>query len=307
MEKPYWGVDLGGTKIEVSVFHFDNKSIDIIDRRRVPTEASKGYKHIINQVNKVINETREVTGLIPKHIGFSTPGTVEPSSGLMKNCNTIVMNGQPMLADLIQSLSVPVTLTNDANCFALAEAKMGIVPDVVPDAKVVFGVIMGSGCGGGVVVNGQVIGGLHGIGGEWGHNFLDESGGDCYCGCNGCVENIISGTALQNYYETTSGQKRNMKEIVEAYRAGTDPIAEKTMLRLFSMFGKAISVIINILDPDAIVIGGGLGNIDELYTHGVSAVKEHIFNKRVVNTPFLKPKLGDSAGVFGAALAGLNN
>jgi len=301
--EPFWGVDLGGTKIEVSVFHFNNNAIDIIDRRRVPTEASKGYDHIISQICKVIDEAREATGLIPNHIGFSTPGTVEPSTGLMKNCNTVVMNGQPMQSDLTEKLAVPVTLTNDANCFALAETKMGIVPDVVPNAKVVFGVIMGSGCGGGVVVNGQVITGLHGIGGEWGHNFLDESGGDCYCGCVGCVENIISGTALQNYYEKQAGQRKLMKDIVESYRAGTDPIAQQTMNRMFSMFGKAISVIINVLDPDAIVIGGGLGNIDELYIHGVKAVEDNIFNKRVVNTPFLRPKLGDSAGVFGAALA----
>lgn len=302
-KEPFWGVDLGGTKIEVSVFHFNHQSIDIIDRRRVPTEADKGYDHIISQVGKVIKEAREATGLIPNHIGFSTPGTVEPSTGLMKNCNTVAMNGKPMQSDLKEKLGVPITLTNDANCFALAETKMGIVPDVVPNAKVVFGVIMGSGCGGGVVVNGQVITGLHGIGGEWGHNYLDESGGDCYCGCVGCVENIISGTALQDYYERQSGERKIMKEIVEAYRAGTDPIAVETMERLFSMFGKAISVIINVLDPDAIVIGGGLGNIDELYTHGVKAVEDNIFNKRVVNTPFLRPKLGDSAGVFGAALA----
>ena len=302
MSKPYWGVDLGGTKIEVSVFHLVDGVVDIIDRRRVPTEADQGYQHICDQVQKVVSESRAVTGLVPDHIGFSTPGTTEPSTGLMKNCNTVVMNGQPMATDLAKVLGVPVTLTNDANCFAVAEAKIGIVPDEVPGAQVVFGVIMGSGCGGGVVVNGQVITGLHGIGGEWGHNFLDESGGDCYCGCVGCVENVISGTALQKYYLQESGEQKVMKEIVDGYRAGTDPIATQTMERLYQMFGKAISVIINVLDPDAIVLGGGLGNIDELYTHGVAAVQDHIFNKRVVNTPFLRPKLGDSAGVFGAAL-----
>lgn len=302
MKQPFWGVDLGGTKVEVSIFEFENNSINIIDRRRVPTEANKGYQHIINQVKKVVDESKMATGLNPHQIGFSTPGTVEPSTGLMKNCNTVAMNGQSMLADLTKVLQVPIKLTNDANCFAIAETKLGIVQDVVPDAKVVFGVIMGSGCGGGVVVNGEVITGLHGIGGEWGHNFLDESGGNCYCGCTGCVENIISGPALQRFYSDKSGQQKTMKEIVELYREGIDPHAELTMNRLFTMFGKAISVIINVLDPDAIVIGGGLGNIDELYTHGVDAVKENIFNKRVVRTPFLRPKLGDSAGVFGAAL-----
>lgn len=302
MQKPFWGVDLGGTKVEVSVFNLVDGAVDIIDRRRVPTEADQGYKHICNQVVKVVTESRQATGLVPDHIGFSTPGTVEPSTGLMKNCNTVVMNHQPMEADLASALGVPISLTNDANCFAVAETKIGIVQEKVPNAKVVFGVIMGSGCGGGVVVNGQVISGLHGIGGEWGHNFLDESGGDCYCGCVGCVENVISGPALQKYYQKESGEKKTMQEIVTLYRSGSDPIATQTMDRLFTMFGKAISVIINVLDPDAIVLGGGLGNIDELYTHGVAAVQDHIFNKRVVNTPFLRPKLGDSAGVFGAAL-----
>lgn len=304
MADPIWGVDLGGTKIEVSVFNLEGTNVEIIDRRRVPTEADKGYPHIISQINKVVTEAKDATGLQPKHIGFSTPGTTEPSTGLMKNCNTVAMNGQAMKQDIETALGTPVTLTNDANCFAVAEAKIGIVPDVVPDAQVVFGVIMGSGCGGGVVVDGKVITGLHGIGGEWGHNFLDESGGDCYCGCVGCVENVISGPALQKYYAKHAGQEKVMKSIVTAYRDGSDPIATQTMERLFQMFGKAISVIINFLDPDAIVIGGGLGNIDELYTHGVKEVEKHIFNKRVVRTPFLKPKLGDSAGVFGAALIG---
>ena len=304
MTKPIWGVDLGGTKIEVSVFHLTDTGVDVIERRRVPTEAHLGYQHIIQQIHKVVTEAKDATGLIPEHIGFSTPGTTEPSTGLMKNCNTVAMNGQPMKADIEAALNIPVTLTNDANCFAVAEAKIGIVKEMVPDARVVFGVIMGSGCGGGVVVDGKVITGHHGIGGEWGHNFLDESGGDCYCGCVGCVEKVISGPALQKFYKEQSGNEKVMKEIVEAYRNGIDPIATQTMERLFQMFGKAISVIINVLDPDAIVLGGGLGNIDELYTLGVKEVEKHIFNKRVVRTPFLKPKLGDSAGVFGAALIG---
>ncbi len=304
MKKPVWGVDLGGTKIEVSVFNLIDTDVEVIERRRVPTEANLGYQHIIHQIQKVVSEAKDATGLEPVHIGFSTPGTTEPSTGLMKNCNTVAMNGQPMKADIEAALKVPVTLTNDANCFAVAETKIGIVKEMVPDARVVFGVIMGSGCGGGVVVDGKVITGHHGIGGEWGHNFLDESGGDCYCGCIGCVENVISGPALQNFYTKQSGKEKTMKEIVAAYRNGSDPIATQTMERLFQMFGKAISVIINVLDPDAIVLGGGLGNIDELYTLGVKEVEKHIFNKRVVRTPFLKPKLGDSAGVFGAALIG---
>ena len=143
MTKPIWGVDLGGTKIEVSVFHLTDTGVDVIERRRVPTEANLGYQHIISQIQKVVTEAKNATGLQAEHIGFSTPGTTEPSTGLMKNCNTVAMNGQPMKADIEAALNIPVTLTNDANCFAVAEAKIGIVKEMVPDARVVFGVIMG--------------------------------------------------------------------------------------------------------------------------------------------------------------------
>lgn len=177
---------------------------------------------------------------------------------------------------------------------------MGIIPTAMPGAKVVFGMIMGTGCGGGLVVDGKIISGRQGIGGEWGHNFLDESGGPCYCGKTGCVENVISGPALQKYYTQLTGRQVTMGDIVSNYRSGNDAAATGTMERLFHFFGRAVSVIINIVDPDAIVIGGGLGNIDELYNSGVNEVRKHVFNHRL-DTQFFKPALGDSAGVFGAA------
>jgi len=303
MDHIKWGVDLGGTKIEAAVYECRGTDITVRCRKRLPTESSKGYDHICRQIISLIQQVKDETQLLPSQIGFSTPGTVEPSTGLMKNCNTTCMNGQSMKTDLEKGLGVPITITNDANCFALAEARLGSVAELAPDAEVVFGVIMGSGCGGGVVIGGRSITGLHGIGGEWGHNFLDDSGEDCYCGSHGCNETIISGPALQRYYQLLSGEKKTMQEITALYQSGKDPHAAATLHRLFSMFGKAISVIINVLDPDAIVLGGGLANIDELYTLGVEEVKKHIFNKGIVKTPFLKPKLGDSAGVFGAGLA----
>jgi fructokinase len=145
-----------------------------------------------------------------------------------------------------------------------------------------------------------VINGLQGIGGEWGHNFLDESGGSCYCGKTGCVEQVLSGPALQRYYSGLGGANRSLKEIYEAHKAGHDPLASKTMERLVRFFGLALSVVVNILDPDVIVIGGGVGNIDLIYTEGVASLEKYIFNNRL-DTPVLRPKLGDSAGVFGAA------
>jgi fructokinase len=165
---------------------------------------------------------------------------------------------------------------------------------------VVFGVIMGTGVGGGIVMNHKVWGGKQGIAGEWGHNMLEEGGEPCYCGKNGCVESTMSGPALEKYYTKISGQKRSMKEIAELHYTGKDEYATATINRLTAMFGKAISVIVNILDPDAIVIGGGVGNIDAVYIDGLKELKKHIFNNRV-ETILLKPKLGDSAGVFGAA------
>jgi fructokinase len=296
--KTLWGVDLGGTKIEGVVMNAEND--EVLIRKRVPTEADKGYEHIITQIVKLIDMLKSETQIQPKAIGFSTPGTIDPTTQTMKNCNTTAMNGRSMKIDIEQALGVPVELANDANCFALAEATMGIVKDVLPDAKVVFGVILGTGVGGGVVVNGQLVHGRHGIGGEWGHNFFEEDGILCYCGKTGCNENIFSGPALQKYYKNLSGNDLTMKEIYDLHKAKTDPHATATLQHLIRSFGKAISYIVNVLDPDAIVIGGGVGNIDLIYTEGPEELKNWIFNSRKVETLFLKPKLGDSAGVFGA-------
>ncbi len=295
-----WGIDLGGTKIEGVILRTASAD-DVIVRQRLDTQAENGYRHIIARIKLLVDNIAEVSGEKPERIGIATPGSIDPLTGFLKNSNTTCLNGKPFLQDLQDALGIPVKIANDANCFALAEAIMGVVPDAVPDAQVVFGVIMGTGVGGGVIVNGKPINGKHGIGGEWGHIFLDASGGKCYCGKTGCVEQVISGTALQDYYLERSGTFRKLKEIVERAEAGDDAIAKETIDRLMHFFGLGISNIINILDPNAIVLGGGVGNIDLLYTEGVRQAGLHIFNPRL-ETPFLRPKLGDSAGVFGAAL-----
>lgn len=293
-----WGIDLGGTKIEGVILSGDGT---IVDRRRIATEREGGYDHIVARIALLVEQMKAATGLAPDKIGIGTPGTIDPPTGLMKNSNTTVLNGQPLGKDLEAAIGVPLTLANDANCFAVAEARMGCVPEAAPGANVVFGVILGTGTGGGLVVNGQVLAGAQGIGGEWGHMFLDNSGGYCYCGRVGCAERILAGPSLEKYYANLSGRALTMKEIVPRYRAGNDPAATATMQRWFHFFAKGISTIINVIDPDVIVLGGGLGNIDELYTEGVPQVVQHLFNPRM-DTQFLKPKLGDSAGVFGAAL-----
>ncbi|MDX1940957.1 MAG: ROK family protein [Saprospiraceae bacterium] len=298
---PLWGIDLGGTKIEGVVIE-SKDSQNVLARLRLPTEQEGGYQHIIEQIGNLIGQLKKETGLTPERIGMGTPGTLDPSSRRMKNCNTTSLNGMPLRDDLEKKLGIPFTLANDANCFAVAEARFGAVPEAVPNARVVFGVIMGTGVGGGVVLEGKAINGKQGLAGEWGHNFLDESGGPCYCGKIGCVEKVISGPSLERYYQSLTGNKLKLRDI--AARSNEEEEARQTMQRLTHYFGKAISVVINILDPDAIVLGGGVGNINELLTEGVEAAKQFVFNTGVdhLDTVFLKPKLGDSAGVFGAAL-----
>jgi fructokinase len=294
-----WGIDLGGTKVEGAVLK-SSTDPQVLFRDRLPTEGNKGYDHVLGQIKKVVDKMEASMGYKPKKLGIATPGTIDPASGLLKNCNSTNLNGKPIKADLEKLLGIELAMANDANCFALAEANMGAAHEKYPNAKVVFGVIMGTGVGGGVVVDGKVINGLHGIGGEWGHNFLDESGGPCYCGKSGCVEKVLAGPALEKYYASVSGVTKSMKDVYDGYKAGTDPFATQTIDRMNHFFGVALSVVINILDPDVVVIGGGVGNIDSIYTDGVNSLRRHIFNNKL-DTPVLKPDLGDSAGVFGAA------
>jgi len=299
MNKPLWGIDLGGTKIEGAILHSANNSQTIL-RTRIDTEGHKGYEHIVSQIHKLVQLMQEQSGLRAERIGFGTPGVLDPLLQTMKGCNSTALNGMPLKKDLEEKLQLPVVLANDANCFALAETHWGIVQEKAPEARIVFGIIMGTGVGGGIVINGRVWDGRHGIAGEWGHNFLDESGGPCYCGKTGCVETVLSGPGLQRYYESIAGNKLSLKEIVYNYQQKKDEAAVKTIDRLLYYFGKAVSVVVNLLDPDVIIVGGGVGNIDTIYKEGLESLKRHIFNNRV-DVPILKPSLGDSAGVFGAA------
>ena len=293
-----WGIDLGGTKIECAVL---SPGLDTLIRKRLPTEAQKGYPHIISQIKKLVEEVSAQLGEKPSEIGFATPGVLEPSTKLMKNCNTVCMNGMPMKDDIEKILGLPVKMANDANCFALAETMMGVGKNYL-QAEVIFGVILGTGVGGGLIVNQKIIEGRHGLGGEWGHNILEENGDPCYCGKRGCVEKVISGPALQTYYTRISGKVLPLKDILQKHLEGTDEYASATIERLLENYGKAISVLVNIIDPDLFVIGGGVGNIDLLYTEGYERIKKYVFNEGKLTTPICKPALGDSAGVFGAAL-----
>lgn len=294
-----WGIDLGGTKIEGVVLQSANTP-EVLVRHRVLTESHLGYQHVIQQIVSLVDNLKTEMGYPPQHIGIGTPGILDPTTNLMKNCNSTCLNGMPLRADLEKLLKVKIAMANDANCFALAETTLGIVKDKCKDSKIVFGVIIGTGVGGGLVIDNKIIQGLHGIGGEWGHNFLDESGGPCYCGRVGCVETILSGPALEKYYHSISGSELSLPSIWDAHIKRIDEDASRTIERLTEYFGRAISVVVNIVDPDVIVVGGGVGNIDAIYQEGVKSLERFIFND-YLKTQVLKPKLGDSAGVFGAA------
>ena len=292
-----WGIDLGGTKIE-GVIMDSSRAGESLFRLRRETGASQGYEHILSQIEGVISDLESASGLTrPPKIGIGTPGAMEPSSGRLKNSNTTCLNDQPILQDLERLTASQILMANDANCFALAEALIG----AAAGASVVFGVILGTGVGGGVVVNGRILPGMHGIGGEWGHNPLRGESHPCYCGRSGCIEGVIAGPSLERFYREQGGDAVRLPEISLRAQAG-EKLAIQTLERLREKFAESIAAVINILDPDAIVLGGGVGNLPLLYEARTrESVLPHIFNKEL-RTRILPPILGDSAGVFGAAL-----
>jgi len=296
-----FGIDLGGTKIEGAAID-SGRPGEPLCRLRVPTGGDLGYDHIVGQVAKLVAEMEKASGKSrPAAIGFGTPGTLDPDTRLLKNSNTTCLNGRPLQRDLAAALKVEARLQNDANCFALAEATLG----AARGRPVVVGLILGTGVGGGIVVDGRALEGRHGIAGEWGHNPLRGEDTPCYCGRRGCVETVFSGPALERFYRARSGRELRLPEIVARAKGG-DEDALATLARLRDKFGEAIAAVINILDPDAIVIGGGVGNIDLLYSEEArAAIQRSMFNP-VCRTEILKPALGDSAGVFGAAMLTFN-
>jgi fructokinase len=286
------GIDLGGTKIEGVVLDEERRSIV---RRRVATQSEHGYEHIIERLAELVNE------LLPgapdcRVIGVGTPGAVSSRTGRMKNCNTVCLNGQDLRGDLARRLGRPVMVENDANCFALAEAVAG----AGRGAALVFGVIIGTGVGGGWVYEGRLLRGQQHIAGEWGHHCLDPAGPSCYCGRRGCAERYLSGPAVSERYRRRCGESVAMDAIVARARAG-EALARVVLEEFLDHFGRALANVISIVDPDVVVLGGGLSRIDEIYESGREAVARYVFNDEL-RTPIVRNALGDSAGVIGAAL-----
>jgi len=284
------GIDLGGTKTEGVLV---DEQFQVIERKRVPTNQNNGYESILNIIKDLISDLKEKNNE-KTSIGVCTPGALSKESGLIKNSNTQCLIGKDLKNDLEKILEQEISIENDANCFALAEARLG----AAKNHDTVFGVIMGTGVGGGLVIDGKIHTGRTNIAGEWGHHCIKPNGNECYCGRKGCVETYISGPALEKKWNELTNQNISVADIVknpqeDAYKTWKNEFLEN--------FGLSMANVIDIIDPDAIVLGGGLSNISFLYDEGKNLVYENVFSD-TVDTPILKNQLGDSAGVFGACL-----
>ncbi|MCW8824970.1 MAG: ROK family protein [Gammaproteobacteria bacterium] len=296
------GIDLGGTKIEAIALNSDGEELF---RRRIPTPQGD-YRATVSAVVALVTEVETELGLEGEsRVGIGIPGTISSASGLVKNANSTCLIGEPLQQDLERELSRQLTITNDANCFAMSEATDG----AAAGKSAVFGVILGTGVGGGIVVNGQVLTGLNAIAGEWGHNPLPWPSGievddnyipDCYCGRSGCIESYLSGPALVRDFQRVGGYSGwDVEQIVVAAQEGNE-LAESTLQRYEERLARGLASVINILDPDVVVLGGGLSNIQRLYQNVPQIWARYIFSDQV-DTLLVAPKFGDSSGVRGAA------
>lgn len=286
------GIDLGGTKTEGIVL--DPGDAEIV-RRRYPTPIDGGYPAILNAIVSLVDELEEHAGASCR-VGIGTPGALSRKTGRLKNSNTTCLIDQPLQGDLSALLKREIRIENDANCFALSEALDG----AGQGQAVVFGMILGTGVGGGIVVNQQLLTGLQHITGEWGHNPLYPNGPRCYCGRRGCIETFLSGPALAAEYARRGGDPTTTAQTIATLAKDNDPLAQDVLSGFFNYFGQALATIINILDPHVVVIGGGLSCIDALYSRGREAAAQYVFNDEFA-TPIVSNINGDSAGVRGAA------
>jgi fructokinase len=289
------GVDLGGTKIEAV-------SLDAAgyERFRKRVRSPRGdYEGTIEAVASLVKEAEEAAG--PATVGVGIPGAISPATGLIKNANSTWLNGRPLAEDLTARLARPVRLANDANCMALSEAADG----AAAGHAIVFGVIIGTGTGGGIVVNGRPVVGANAVAGEWGHNPMpwpcagEWPGPPCYCGRTGCIETFLSGPGLARDHQTATGERLEANVIAQCAAAG-NPHASATLDRYEGRLARGLASIINVLDPDVIVLAGGLSNIERLYQRVPALWEEYVFSDHVA-TRLVKARHGDASGVRGAA------
>src|SRR5262245_53021956 len=290
------GVDLGGTKIEAVALDRDGRERA---RRRVPTPRDR-YALTLAAITTLVEGLERETGE-PARVGIGMPGTLSPATGLVKNANSVWLNGRPLRQDLERLLHRPLRFANDANCFALSEARDG----AGAGGRVVFGVILGTGTGGGIVVDGRVLTGPNAVAGEWGHNPLpwpradERPGPACYCGRSGCVETFLSGPGIARDHLAATGEALDTTTIAARAAEGDAP-CETTLGRYEERLARALATVVNLLDPDVIVLGGGLSNLARLYHRVPEQWGAWVFSDRV-DTPLRPPAHGDSSGVRGAA------
>ncbi len=293
---PRIGIDLGGTKIEAIALSDDGQELY---RRRIATPAGD-YDATLAAIAGLIGGLEEDLGETAS-IGIATPGALSPASGLMRNANSVCLNGRPLDRDLTARLGRPIRMANDADCFALSEALDG----AAAGADSVFGVIIGTGTGGAVVINGQLLSGPNAIAGEWGHNplpwpHIDElPGPHCYCGRRGCIETHLSGPGLSRDHLANTGE-RLTAEAIAAAAVADDPGAAASLDRYLDRLARGLASVINVLDPQVIVLGGGLSRIEAIYHEVPSRWGDYVFSD-IVRTRLLPPRHGDASGVRGAA------
>lgn len=290
------GVDLGGTKTEAIVLDQDGGERF---RQRLATPAAS-YEGILDTIAQLVSQAEAQCGRFDS-VGICTPGAVVPETGLLKNSNTVCLNGKPLPADLVQRLGKPVFIENDANCFALSEATDG----AGAGSASVFGVILGTGAGGGWVIHGRLHTGVNGIAGEWGHNPLPRAPDEirparpCYCGRVDCIETYVSGPGFARTHGEIAGDDIPAVQVAARLRQG-DAAAAEAFARYVNHLARALATVINVCDPDVVVLGGGMSRVDEVYPRLVQALPEFVFSD-TVKTRILPPAYGDSSGVRGAA------
>ncbi len=290
------GIDLGGTKIEGIAIDGDGR-----ERARIRVATPQGYDGSLEALAALVSDLETQAGGAARAVGVGMPGSISPATGLARNGNSTWLNGRAFDRDLARLIGKPVRAANDANCFALSEATDG----AAADAATVFGVILGTGCGGGVVIDGRVISGASGITGEWGHNPLPWASAEeaaippCWCGRTGCMETWVSGPAVARDHVRNDGEKLTGSEIAAAARAG-DVRAAATMARFCDRLARGLATIINVLDPDVIVFGGGVSKIDAIYADVPSLLPRYVFSDYIA-VRLVQNLHGDSSGVRGAA------
>ena len=289
------GIDLGGTKIEAAILN--NNGHMIWQKRQQTSKLS--YDETITRITGLVDDARQSTGFAGR-IGIGVPGSIRRSTGKSQGASLTYLNNRDLQSDLKSALNTDVRMANDANCFALSEATDG----AGKGCEVVFGLILGTGCGSGIVINGRPLSGINGIAGEVGHNPLpwpitDEYlNHDCWCGNSGCIETFISGAAISKDYYDRTGVDIPVEDI--AARINTDLVAQSVFQVLEDRLARTLAMVINTLDPDVIILGGGLSNLDRLYQNVPPKWSQLVFSKDI-ETKLLKPHYGDSSGVRGAA------